>query len=112
MNPNYGIQNNQLNFAILQENTTETTNETTETTPTTEDEFPFWTPIIEETLYYPLALIFSILGIFSTIWMIFFVETSKERTIRERVIGTAIRLVIMAICVGFAIHFWILFEPI
>jgi hypothetical protein len=112
VNPFNEIDNIDLNFAILQDNTTTTeTTETTETTTTTAKDFPFWTPIIEETLYYPLALIFSILGIFSTIWMIFFVETSRERTMRERVIGTTIRLVIMAICVGFAIHFWILFEP-
>ena len=107
-----------LDFAILQENTTttettdETTTDTTQTTATTSDEFPAWTPLIEPSLYYPLALIFSVLGIFSTLWMIFFVETSKERTIRERLIGTTIRLIVMAICVGIAIHFWILFAPI
>jgi hypothetical protein len=107
-----------LDFAILQENTTttettnETTTETTQTTTTTSQEFAAWTPLIEPSLYYPLALIFSVLGIFSTIWMIFFVETSKERTLRERLIGTTIRLIVMAICVGIAIHFWVLFEPI
>ncbi len=94
-------------------NTTTTTTQTTTSTPEndTRTRVP-WTPIISEGLYYPLALIFSALGIFSTLWLIFFVETSKERTIRERIIGSAIRLVIMSIFVALAIHFWLLFEPI
>ncbi len=96
-----------ISFNILQ-NDTDTTNSTT----TSEDEFSGWIPFIDEGLYYPLALIFSFGGIFSVFWLIFFVETSKERTIRERIIGTTIRLIIMAILTGFAIHFWILFEPI
>ncbi|MFX1505544.1 MAG: hypothetical protein ACFFDC_05445 [Promethearchaeota archaeon] len=112
--------------AISQENTTteaptNTTTETTEGTNVTDvDEYPPWRPNInffgnpiyfDENLYYPLALILSVLGILSTLWLIFFVETSKERTIRERIIGSTIRLVLMSICLGLAIHFWILFEP-
>ncbi|MHA1940856.1 MAG: hypothetical protein ACXACP_07505 [Candidatus Hodarchaeales archaeon] len=104
------IQQNQLEekiqFHLLQDNTT------TETTDETDETFSGLTPFIDEGLYYPLALLFSILGISSTIWLIFFVETSKERTIRDRIIGTTIRLIVMSICVGLAIHFWILFEPI
>ena len=105
-----------LDFNILQNDTTtvttnETTTETRETTTTTTEKFTSWKSFIGADLYYPLAVIFSILGIFSTIWLIFFVETSRERTIQERIIGTVIRLIIMAICVGFAIHFWVLFEP-
>ena len=115
-NPNF----NNLNLIILQQNTTtvatnETTTETTETTTTTTTttkEYNSWKPFIGGDLYYPLAIVFSILGISSTIWLIFFVETSRERTIRERIIGTIIRLIIMAICVGLALQFWILFEPI
>ena len=99
-----GFQNDNLKFKLLQEDNSTTTTE--------EDEFPAWKPAIAADMYYPLALIFSILGIFSIIWLIFFVETSRERTIRERIIGTSIRLVIMSICVGIAIHFWILFRPI
>lgn len=95
----------EIEFNLLQDDTT------TETT-TTEEDFSGLTPFIDEGLYYPLALLFSVLGISSTIWLIFFVETSKERTIRERIIGTTIRLIVMSICVGLAIHFWILFEPI
>jgi hypothetical protein len=112
--------------AIFQDNTTQetSTNTTTETTEGTNEtdteEFPPWKPNInffgnpiyfDENLYYPLALIFSVLGILSTLWLIFFVETSKERTIRERVIGSSIRLILMSICLGLALHFWILFEP-
>jgi hypothetical protein len=97
-----GFQFEKIEFRILQENTS-----TTE-----EDEFPAWKPAIGEDMYYPLALLFSILGISAIIWLIFFVETSKERTIRERIIGTTIRLIVMSIFVGFAIHFWILFQPI
>ncbi len=99
-----------IQLSLLQEDTT--TDDTDETSTTTEDGFSGFSPFIEEGLYYPLALLFSILGISSTIWLIFFVETSKERTIRERIIGTTIRLIVMSICVGLAIHFWILFEPI
>jgi hypothetical protein len=108
-----------ISYNILQEtndttdttDTTETT-ETTETSETSEDEFSGWAPFIDKGLYYPLALLFSFGGIFSVFWLIFFVETSKDRTIRERIIGTTIRLIIMCILTGFAIHFWILFEPI
>ncbi|MHA1214015.1 MAG: hypothetical protein ACTSR2_12490 [Candidatus Hodarchaeales archaeon] len=105
---------------ISQENETETTNTTTTTTTitsettntTTTSGLKAWKPLIGQDMYYPFALIFSILGILSTIWMIFFVETSKDRTIRERIIGTMIRLVIMSVFVGLGIHFWLLFEPI
>lgn len=109
----------QLYKAIAQDNTTNTT---TTTTTTTSDETtnetdtkihsPWESPFVNEDLYYPLALLFSILGIFSALWLIFFVETSKERTIRERIIGSAIRLVVMSLLLGFALHYWILFEPI
>lgn len=108
-----------LPMAIAQNETTNTTTtpptttteETTNTT-TTEPYSPWESPFVNEDLYYPLALICSILGIFSALWLIFFVETSKERTIRERIVGSAIRLVIMSILLGFALHYWILFEPI
>ena len=100
-----GFQIEYLEFRILQDNTS------TETT-TEEDDFPGWKPVIGEDLYYPLALLFSLLGISAIIWLIFFVETSKERTVRERVIGTTIRLITMSICIGLALHFWILFQPI
>lgn len=112
-----------ISFNILQDTTNDTTEqtETTETTETTEStetndtsegEFSGWVPFIDDGLYYPFALLFSFGGIFSVFWLIFFVETSKERTIRERIIGTTIRLIVMAILTGLAIHFWILFEPI
>lgn len=113
--------------AISQDNTTtetptNTSAETTEGTNVTEtEEFPPWRPHLDffgnpiyfdENLYYPLALVFSVLGILSTLWLAFFVETSKERTIRERIIGSTIRLVLMSLFLGLALHFWILFEPI
>lgn len=108
-----------LPLAIAQNDTTNTTTtdttteEITNTTTTTTQLFSPWeSPFVNEDLYYPLALIFSILGISSALWLIFFVETSKERTIRERIIGSAIRLVIMSLLLGFALHYWILFEPI
>jgi len=110
-----GFQIEKLEFKILQDNTSTTTTtdeETSETTTTEEDDFPAWKPTIGEDMYYPLALLFSILGISAIIWLIFFVETSKERTIRERIIGTTIRLIAMSVFVGLAIHFWILFQPI
>ena len=66
----------------------------------------------DDNLYYPFALIFSVLGILSTLWLVFFVETSKDRTIRERIIGSSIRLILMSLFLGLALHFWILFEPI
>ena len=97
-----GFQFENIEFRILQD----------DTSTTEEDEFPAWKPAIGEDMYYPLALLFSILGISAIIWLIFFVETSKERTIRERIIGTTIRLIVMSIFVGFAIHFWILFQPV
>ncbi len=103
--------------AVSQDNTTNTTTvvtTTTEETNTTDTKTsPPWNPfLVDETTYYPLALIFSALGILSTIWLIFFVETSKDRTIRERIIGSLIRLILMSLFLGIAIHYWILFEPI
>jgi hypothetical protein len=101
-----------LPFAIAQ-NTTNTTSTTTDTSSTdTEVGSPWTSPFVNESLYYPLAIVFSILGIFSALWLIFFVETSRERTIRERIIGSGIRLVVMSVLLGFALHYWILFEPI
>ncbi len=99
-----------IKFNILQEEND--TTDTTDTSETSEEEFSGWTPFIDEGLYYPFALLFSFGGIFSVFWLIFFVETSKDRTLRERIIGTTIRLIVMCILTGFAIHFWILFEPI
>ncbi|MHA1206796.1 MAG: hypothetical protein ACTSSO_04420 [Candidatus Hodarchaeales archaeon] len=99
------FQIEKLEFKILQDNTSTTT--TTE-----EEDFSAWKPVIGEDMNYPLALLFSILGISAIIWLIFFVETSKERTVRERIIGTTIRLITMSIFVGLAVHFWILFQPI
>ena len=98
-----GFYNDRIEFRILDDNST--------TTSTEEEEFPPWKPAISEDMYYPLALLFSILGISAIIWLIFFVETSKERTVRERIVGTIIRLIVMSILVGIAIHFWILFQP-
>ncbi|NHJ02112.1 MAG: hypothetical protein EAX86_08200 [Candidatus Heimdallarchaeota archaeon] len=102
------------NDTTVPDNTTTTTeSDTDETNTTTTVEFPEWkNPFVDDNLYYPFALIFSLLGIFSSIWLVFFVETSKERTIRERIIGSAIRLVIMSIFLGLALHYWILFGPI
>jgi len=106
--------------AIATNTTTTTTTEETNTTDTID--YPPWDPhinvfgtdiyLFDTNLYYGLALIFSILGILSTLWLVFFVETSKDRTIRERIIGSTIRIVIMSIFLGLALHFWILFEPI
>lgn len=112
--------------AVSQDNTTNetaTTNTTAaDTTPTQTSEstnvtdtadFPPWYPyLVDENLYYPLALVFSFLGILSTLWLVFFVETSKDRTIRERIIGSSVRLIFMSLFLGLSIHFWILFEPI
>jgi hypothetical protein len=115
------FQSINLPLVIAQDNTTDTTNTTTPTTiPVPEDTNTTtgaggpgpWSPIIDPGLYFPLALVFSILGVFSTIWLIFFVETSQDRTTRERLIGTSIRLVAMSILLALAIHFWLLFEPI
>lgn len=112
--PNHLALDIKLQRAVSQENTTTTDTTTTEGTNTTETaDYPPWKPfLVDENLYYPLALIFSVLGILSTLWLIFFVETSKDRTIRERIIGSAIRLGIMSLTLGLALHFWILFEPI
>lgn len=108
-----------IHLAVTQNETTTTETSTTSTLTTTEETnttttkgFKSWHSLLDDGLYYPLALIFSLLGILSTIWLIFFVETSKDRTLRERLIGTSIRLVVMAVCVGLGIHFWLLFEPI
>ena len=104
------------------ETSIDTTTPTTETSNITEtEEYPPWKPNInffgnpiyfDPNMYFYFALIFSVLGILSTLWLIFFVETSKERTIRERIIGSAIRLILMSLFLGLALHFWILFEPI
>ncbi len=101
-----------LPFAIAQNDTTNTSTTTDTSSTDTEAQNPWTSPFVNESLYYPLAIVFSILGIFSALWLIFFVETSRERTIRERIIGSAIRLVVMSVLLGFALHYWILFEPI
>ena len=97
-------------LAIRQDGEDNTTIDDTNTT----ESIPFvpWLPFfVDENMYFPFAVLFSVLGIFSTLWLIFFVETSKDRTIRERIIGSTIRLVFMSVFLGLAIHYWILFEP-
>jgi hypothetical protein len=97
-------------LAIRQDGEDNTTIDDTNTTESIS--FVPWLPFfVDENLYYPFAVFFSVLGIFSTLWLIFFVETSKDRTIRERIIGSTIRLVFMSVFLGLAIHYWILFEP-
>lgn len=104
---NDNFNDNKKVFRIIQDENETTTTE--EVDNTTVEELPSFRLPISGDLYYPLALVFSILGIFSVLWLVYFVETSKERTVRERVIGSGIRLIIMSITLGFAIHFWLLF---
>jgi len=72
-------------FRIVDEPSTNTTTTTTpDETNTTAVEYPGFNVFISDDLNYPLALIFSIFAIASVLWLIFFVETSKERTMSRK----------------------------
>jgi len=63
------------------------------------------TPISPE-LFFPLAFIFSILGIFGFLWLLFFLENSRDLSNRERVFGLITRLLFFAFCSSVGLLFW------
>ena len=64
----------------------------------------YYTPV-DPNFYFLLAIIFSIIGIFCFFWMIFFLETSRDLSNKDRVIGLFIRLVLFSFTGGAALLF-------
>lgn len=64
-----------------------------------------WNPLIPTDFYLPLAFVFTLVGIFAFLWLLFFVETSHDLPRRDRIIGLAIRLIVMAITLGPGVFF-------
>ncbi|MHA2298202.1 MAG: hypothetical protein ACXAEU_02605 [Candidatus Hodarchaeales archaeon] len=72
-----------------------------------------YVPLIPPDAFLPIALIFSILALFSAGWLIFFVEKSvKEISRKDLVIGLIVRLLAFSITAGIAAQFWVLIEII
>lgn len=63
----------------------------------------FWAPPIPQDLYFPIGLLFLLIGLFSLAWLVFFVENSRDLPTFDRYLGLFIRLVIMAFFLGFGI---------
>jgi hypothetical protein len=62
------------------------------------------TPVSPE-FYFLFAIIFSALGIFCFFWLIFFLETSRDLSNKDRIIGLFIRLVLFAFTAGTGLLF-------
>lgn len=69
-----------------------------------------FSPLVDQNVALVLAVIFSIIGLLAFLWLVFFVNHGRELPSRDKLIGTTIRLITMAISLGFAFHFWSLIE--
>ena len=63
-------------------------------------------PPLPADLYLLFAFLFTIIGIAAFLWMIFFVETSRDLSRKDRILGLANRVIISSITLGFALTFW------
>ena len=63
-------------------------------------------PPLPADLYWLFAFTFTILGIAAFLWLIFFVETSRDLSKRDRIIGLVNRILLSSITLGFALTFW------
>ncbi|MHA2104338.1 MAG: hypothetical protein ACW981_13005 [Candidatus Hodarchaeales archaeon] len=66
----------------------------------------FWAPPVPQDLYFPVGLLFTLIGIFSLAWLVFYLENSRDLPPTDRYIGVAFRMIIMAFFLGFGI-FWL-----
>jgi len=69
-----------------------------------------YTPLVDQNTALILAVIFSIIGVAAFFWLVFFVQHSRELPPRDKLIGTTVRLITMAISLGIGLHFWTLIE--
>lgn len=69
-----------------------------------------WDPVISADLYLPLALLGTIIGLLALIWLLFYVDHSRDLSRRDRIVGTFMRLITMSISLGFGIFFFTLIE--
>ena len=64
----------------------------------------YYTPV-DPNFYLLIAVIFSIIAIFCFFWMIFFLETSRDLSNKDRIIGLFIRLILFSFTAGTAYMF-------
>ena len=64
----------------------------------------FYTPVSPD-FYFILAFVFTIIGVAAFFWMIFFLETSRDLSNKDRVVGLLIRLVVFSLTGGTALVF-------
>lgn len=64
----------------------------------------FYTPVSPD-FYFILALTFTVIGIASFFWMMFFLETSRDLSNKDRVIGLLFRLILFSLTGGAALVF-------
>ncbi|MHA2362759.1 MAG: hypothetical protein ACXAC7_02290 [Candidatus Hodarchaeales archaeon] len=65
-----------------------------------------WNPIIPGNFILPLALLCTSIGILAFIWLLFYIEHSRDLSRKDRIIGTLIRLIVMSITLGLGIFFF------
>ena len=63
----------------------------------------FWAPPIPQDLYFPIGLIFTLIGLFSVAWLIFYIENSRDLPRPDRILGILFRLVILSLFLGFGL---------
>jgi len=59
----------------------------------------YYTPV-DPNFYFILAVIFSAIAIFCFFWMIFFLETSRDLSNKDRIVGLFIRLLLFSLTAG------------
>ena len=69
-------------------------------------------PVLETGWFGPLAFLLLIIGGAAVLWLIVWVETSKDLPMKNRLVGAIIRLFVMAFFMGLGIHFYLLSEGI
>ncbi|OLS19550.1 MAG: hypothetical protein HeimC3_44970 [Candidatus Heimdallarchaeota archaeon LC_3] len=63
----------------------------------------FWAPPIPQDLYFPIGFIFTLIGLFSVAWLLFYLEHSRDLPRPDRTIGILFRLLIMSLFLGFGL---------
>lgn len=66
-------------------------------------------PPLPADLYFLFAFIFTCIGIFAFLWLIFFVETSRDLARKDRILGLTNRLLVSSFSLACAVLFWNLF---
>lgn len=57
-------------------------------------------------LYWAFTFIFTVVGIAAFVWLIFFIETSRDLSKRDRIVGLANRILTASLSLGIALTFW------